>query len=208
MRLVLATGNKAKLRELGELLAPFAMEVVPLSDFSSAAAEETGLTFIENAILKARFAASVSGLPSIADDSGLEVDALSGRPGIHSARYAGPKATDAANLAKLLVDLHGVPDAHRTARYRCALAYMRHAADPAPIICQAHWDGRILRGPRGSGGFGYDPVFQPEGLLQSAAELSPAEKHAVSHRGKALRMLVAAFGEQTAAMRPPANPRK
>ncbi len=160
----------------------------------SAAADETGLSFVENAILKARFAAEASGLPAIADDSGLEVDALHGAPGIYSARYAGEPADDEANNRKLLRELENVADAGRTARYRCAMAYLRWPHDPAPIVCQASWDGRIGRVPRGSGGFGYDPLFVVEGSSRTAAEFDPAEKNRVSHRGLALRALVAALG--------------
>jgi XTP/dITP diphosphohydrolase len=193
-RLVLATGNAGKLREMRAILSPWHVEVSPLSDFTSAAADETGLSFVENAILKARFAAEASGLPAIADDSGLEVDALHGAPGIYSARYAGEPADDDANNRKLLRELENVADAERTARYRCAMAYLRWPQDPAPIVCQARWDGRIGRAPRGSGGFGYDPLFIVEGSSRTAAEFDPAEKNRVSHRGLALRALVAALG--------------
>jgi XTP/dITP diphosphohydrolase len=193
-RLVLATGNAGKLREMRAILSPWHVEVLPLSDFTQTAAEETGLTFVENAILKARFAAEASGLPAIADDSGLEVDALHGGPGIHSARYSGPAADDEANNRKLLQELENVADAGRTARYRCAMAYLRWPQDPAPIVCQASWDGRIGREPRGSGGFGFDPLFIVAGSTRTAAEFDPAEKNRVSHRGLALRALVAALG--------------
>jgi XTP/dITP diphosphohydrolase len=190
-RLVLATGNAGKLREMQAILAPWGVDVVPQSDFTRDAADETGLSFVENAILKARFAAEVSGLPAIADDSGLEVDALHGAPGIYSARYAGPGADDAANNARLLVDLAAVPDAERSARYRCAMVYLRWAVDPAPLVCQASWEGRIGRLPRGRGGFGYDPLFLVDDGLRTAAELDPGHKNEVSHRGRALRALVA-----------------
>jgi XTP/dITP diphosphohydrolase len=193
-RLVLATGNAGKLREMRAILSPWHVEVSPLADFTSAAADETGLTFVENAILKARFAAEASGLPAIADDSGLEVDALHGSPGIYSARYAGEPADDESNNRKLLQELENVADAGRTARYRCAMAYLRWPLDPAPIVCQARWEGRIGRVPRGSGGFGYDPLFIVEGSSRTAAEFDPAEKNCVSHRGLALRALVAALG--------------
>jgi XTP/dITP diphosphohydrolase len=193
-RLVLATGNAGKLREMRAILSPWHVEVTPLSDFTNAAAEETGLSFVENAILKARFAAEASGLPAIADDSGLEVDALHGAPGIYSARYAGEPADDEANNRKLLQELENVSDAGRTARYRCAMAYLRWPHDPAPIVCQASWDGRIGRALRGSGGFGYDPLFIVEGSSRTAAEFDPAEKNRVSHRGLALRALVTALG--------------
>ena len=193
-RVVLATGNAGKLREMRAILSPWRVEVLPLLDFTRAAADETGLSFVENAILKARFAAEASDLPAIADDSGLEVDALHGAPGIYSARYAGEPADDEANNRKLLRELENVADAERTARYRCAMAYLRWPSDPAPIVCQASWDGRIGRGPRGSGGFGYDPLFIVAGSARTAAEFDPAEKNRVSHRGLALRALVAALG--------------
>ena len=190
-RLVLATGNVGKLREMRSLLAPWGVDVRPQSEFTRAAAEETGLSFVENALLKARFAAEVSGLPAIADDSGLEVDALHGAPGIYSARYAGTSADDAANNERLLRELERVPDAERTARYRCAMVYLRWALDPAPLVCQASWEGRIGRLPRGRGGFGYDPLFLVDDGSQTAAELEAARKNEVSHRGRALRALVA-----------------
>jgi len=190
-RLVLATGNAGKLREMRAILAPWGIDVRPQSEFTRAAAEETGSSFVENALLKARFAAEVSGLPAIADDSGLEVDALHGAPGIYSARYAGPGADDAANNARLLRDLETVPDAERSARYRCAMVYLRWALDPAPLVCQASWEGRIGHVPRGGGGFGYDPLFLVGDGLQTAAELDAAHKNEVSHRGRALRALVA-----------------
>jgi len=182
------------------ILSPWHVEVLPLADFTRATADETGLSFVENAILKARFAAEASGLPAIADDSGLEVDALHGAPGIYSARYAGEPADDEANNRKLLRELENVADTERTARYRCAMAYLRWPQDPAPIVCQASWDGRIGRAPRGSGGFGYDPLFVVEGSSRTAAEFDPAEKNRVSHRGLALRALVTALG---GAMREP-----
>ncbi|HMN45825.1 MAG TPA: RdgB/HAM1 family non-canonical purine NTP pyrophosphatase [Povalibacter sp.] len=190
MRLVLATGNRGKLQELQALLAPLAIDVLPQSQFTSVAAEETGLSFVENAILKARHAAHVSGLPAIADDSGIEVDALRGAPGIYSARYAGDRASDQQNLDKLLHDLRDVPLAQRTARYRCALAFMRWDSDASPLVCQASWEGRIVDTPRGSGGFGYDPIFEVEPGV-TAAELPAEEKNRRSHRGQALRQLVA-----------------
>ncbi len=193
-RLVLATGNAGKLREMRAILAPCQVEVLPLTDFTKDAAEETGLSFVENAILKARFAATAAGLPAIADDSGLEVDALQGAPGIHSARYAGPGADDAANNAKLLRALAGVAGEARSARYRCALAYLRWPLDPAPVVCQASWEGRIADAPRGSGGFGYDPLFLVAGSSRTAAEFDPVDKNRLSHRGQALRALVAALG--------------
>ena len=192
-RVVIATGNAGKLREMREILAPWRVDVRPLAEFTQAAPDETGLTFVENALLKARFASSVTGLPAIADDSGLEVDALHGAPGIYSARYAGAEAGDAANNAKLLHELALTPDADRTARYRCAMVYLRWPEDPAPIVAQAYWEGRIGREPRGTGGFGYDPLFLVDDGAHTAAELSPSEKNQRSHRGQALRKLVAAL---------------
>lgn len=192
-RLVLATGNAGKLREMREILAPWRVEVQPLGDFTTETAVENGLSFVENALIKARFAAQAAGLPAIADDSGLEVDALHGAPGIYSARYAGERADDAANNARLLRDLAAVPDAGRTARYRCAMVFMRSAGDPAPIIAQAAWEGRIGRAPRGVRGFGYDPLFLVDDGTRTAAELSAEDKNARSHRGLALRSLVAAL---------------
>jgi XTP/dITP diphosphohydrolase len=194
-RLVLATGNAGKLREMRAILAPWQVDVRPQSEFTTESAEETGLSFVENAILKARFAATVSGLPAIADDSGLEVDALHGAPGIHSARYAGPGADDAANNARLLAELEAVPDTARSARYRCAMVFVRWPLDPAPVVCQASWKGRIARLPRGTGGFGYDPLFLVGDGEAMAAELDPVCKNEVSHRGQALRALVAELTE-------------
>jgi XTP/dITP diphosphohydrolase len=192
-RLVLATGNPGKLREMREILAPWRVDVRPLSEFTVAAAEETGASFVENAILKARFAAEAAGLPAIADDSGLEVDALGGAPGIYSARFAGPGADDAANNARLLRELEAVPDAARTARYRCAMVYLHGPLDAAPVIREASWEGRIARLPRGTGGFGYDPLFLVGDGRATAAELEPVLKNRESHRGQALRALVAAL---------------
>ncbi|HEY4368456.1 MAG TPA: RdgB/HAM1 family non-canonical purine NTP pyrophosphatase [Steroidobacteraceae bacterium] len=189
MSLVLATSNPGKIAELQALLAPLAIEVLPQSRFTAVAAEETGLSFIENAILKARHAARASGLPAIADDSGIEVDALHGAPGIYSARYAGATASDRDNLNKLLLDLRDVPAARRTARYRCVLAFMRWDLDPAPIVCQASWEGVLIATPRGTGGFGYDPIFEVEPGV-TVAELAAEEKNQRSHRGQALRMMV------------------
>jgi XTP/dITP diphosphohydrolase len=194
-RLVLATGNAGKLREMRAILAPWRVAVLPQSEFTAASAAETGLSFVENAILKARFAAEASGLPAIADDSGLEVDALHGAPGIYSARYAGPEADDAANNARLLRELDAIPDHERTARYRCAMVFMRWPLDPAPIVRQASWEGRIARLPRGTGGFGYDPLFLVGDGDVMAAELEAAHKNSISHRGKALRALVGALTE-------------
>ena len=191
MRVVLATGNPGKLQELREMLEPLAIEVVPLAQFTRASVAETGRTFVENAIIKARHAAELAQLPAIADDSGLEVDALQGAPGIYSARYAGEHASDDDNLRKLLAALEGRKAAERTARYCCALVYMRWAHDPFPLISQASWEGRIGAAPRGSGGFGYDPIFELPQRGITVAELPAAEKNQLSHRGQALRGLVA-----------------
>ena len=190
MRIVLATSNAGKLRELQALLLVRGIEVVAQSAFTSVSAEETGLSFVENAILKARHAAHASGLPAIADDSGIEVDALHGAPGIRSARYAGAGASDHDNLAKLLNELRDIPESRRGARYRCAVAFMRWDLDPAPIVCQASWEGRLIDTPRGDGGFGYDPIFEPADRGLTAAELSPVEKNLISHRAIALRELL------------------
>jgi len=191
--IVLASSNKGKVREFNQLLATLDIMVRPQGEFNVEDAEETGLTFVENAILKARNAAQHTGLPAIADDSGLEVDALNGAPGIYSARYAGTGASDQANLEKLLADLHGVPDAKRTARFQCLLVYMRHANDPTPLICQGTWEGRILAAPRGENGFGYDPVFFVPTHDCSSAELPADVKNSLSHRGRALRLLADAL---------------
>jgi XTP/dITP diphosphohydrolase len=189
MKVVLATGNPGKLRELSALLAPSGLDIVPQSDYSVPEADETGHSFVENAILKARNAASHTGLPAIADDSGIEVDALGGAPGIYSARYAGPHGDAGANNAKLLDALRNVPDGQRTARFRCVMVYLRSADDPSPIIAEGSWEGRILDEPQGDHGFGYDPVFYVPSHDCSAAELDPAEKNRLSHRAQALEAL-------------------
>jgi XTP/dITP diphosphohydrolase len=190
-RIVLASNNAGKVREFNQLLAGSEFEVLPQSGFGVEEAEETGLTFVENAILKARNAASHTGLAAIADDSGLEVDALQGAPGIYSARYAGAGAGDRKNLEKLLAVLHDVPDAERTARFQCVMVYMRHANDPTPQIFQGTWEGRILHAPQGDNGFGYDPVFFVPEQGCSSAQLEPEVKNRLSHRGQALQKLVA-----------------
>jgi len=188
-KIVLATANPGKLRELQAVLAGLDFEIVPQSAFGVPEAEETGLTFIENALLKARNAAFYTGLPALADDSGLAVDALGGVPGIYSARYAGAGAGDRANIGKLLAELDGVPAERRTARFVCVLALLHHPADPTPLICQGSWEGTILTEPRGEGGFGYDPIFFVPGEQRTAAELEPAVKNQISHRGQALMLL-------------------
>ena len=189
MRLVLASNNPGKAREFAAALAEFNMDIAPQSAFNVPEAEETGLTFVENAILKARNAALHTGLPALADDSGLVVDALGGAPGIHSARYAGPGADDRANMDKLLIELRDVPLERRTARFVCVLALLRHPADPTPLLSQGCWEGVILTEPRGANGFGYDPVFFAPSQHQTAAELELAVKNRLSHRGQALARL-------------------
>lgn len=192
-KVVLATGNPGKVRELADLLAAFGLDIVAQTELGVESAEETGLTFIENAILKARHAAEITGLPAIADDSGLAVDALGGAPGIYSARYAGVDASDQENLDKLLVSLENVPDGERQAQFHCVLVYVRHAADPTPLVFHGSWAGEITRAAAGQGGFGYDPIFYVPELGKTAAELSKDEKRAVSHRGKALTLLLEAM---------------
>jgi XTP/dITP diphosphohydrolase len=190
-RVVLASANPGKLRELAALLAPLSLELIPQQQLGIASAVETGSTFLDNALLKARHAAQRAQLPALADDSGLEVSALDGRPGVQSARYAGENASDSENLLLLLAQLKDVPDAQRQARYQCVIVLVRSAADAAPLIARGSWSGRIARQPRGAGGFGYDPVFVPHGEKRSAAQLTRAQKNAVSHRGQALAALVA-----------------
>jgi XTP/dITP diphosphohydrolase len=190
---VLASGNPGKVREINQILAELDLDVVPQSDFNVPEAEETGLTFVENAILKARNAAQHAGHPAIADDSGLEVDALHGAPGIYSARFAGEGAGDAANLEKLLDHLVDVPEWQRTARFQCLMVYLRHESDPTPIVCQGTWEGSILFEPRGENGFGYDPIFYVPNHHCASAELPPEIKNKLSHRGQALLKLVAAL---------------
>ena len=190
MRVVLASGNSGKLRELGTLLAPFGFDLVAQSTLGVETPEETGKTFAENALLKARHAAATTNLPALADDSGIEVDALGGRPGIYSARYAGEGASDQANLRKMLDEMRDVPAPQRTARYQCVIAFVATAKDPRPILASGTWEGTLLSTPRGLGGFGYDPIFVPRGFERTAAELDPGEKNSLSHRGQALSTLV------------------
>jgi len=197
-KIVLASGNKKKVAELQLLLQPLHIAVVPQSELHIGDVEETGLSFIENAILKARHAAAVSGLPAIADDSGLEVDALNGQPGIYSARFcstqhAGCPDSDANNNQLLLEKLKNIPEAKRSARFQCVLVYMQHAADPTPLVCQGAWEGRILTAPQGDNGFGYDPIFFVPTHRHSAAQLSAEEKSRISHRGQAMQKLLAAL---------------
>ncbi|MFZ5661112.1 MAG: RdgB/HAM1 family non-canonical purine NTP pyrophosphatase [Pseudomonadota bacterium] len=190
-RWVLASGNAGKLREMRALLAETGIELVAQGELGIADIEETGLTFVENALLKARHAAAVSGLPALGDDSGLCVDALGGAPGLYSARYAGGHGDARANIAKLLDALRGVPDEARGAHFYAVIVLVRHAEDPQPLIAEGLWRGRILHAPRGDGGFGYDPVFFDPVHGGSAAELEPALKNRISHRGQALAALKA-----------------
>ena len=188
-RIVLASGNKGKLKEFSQILAPLDLEIVSQGDLGVEDADETGLSFVENAILKARNACAATGLPAIADDSGLEVDALSGAPGIYSARYAGPGASDQQNIDKLLSELGEREVEDRTARFRCVLVCMRHQSDPTPLIAVGTWEGKILSAPEGENGFGYDPIFWSPEFDCAAAQLTPEQKKSVSHRGKAVAQL-------------------
>ncbi len=190
-RIVLASNNAGKLREFNRILAGQPVEVVPQAEFGFSEVEETGLSFVENAILKARNAAQHTGLPAIADDSGIEVDALNGAPGIYSARFAGVGASDQQNLEKLLLDMKDVSGQERAARFQCLLVYMRHANDPTPQIFQGTWEGSILYQPQGKNGFGYDPIFLVPGYQCSSAELESEVKNRISHRGQAMQKLLA-----------------
>ena len=192
-KIVLASNNAGKVREFNQLLTEQQIQVVPQREFGVQEIEETGLTFVENAILKARNASRHSGLPAIADDSGIEVDALHGAPGIYSARFAGIGCSDRDNNRKLLQELLGVPEVKRGARFQCLMVYLRHTDDPTPIICQGTWEGRILLQPQGENGFGYDPLFFVPGENCSSAQLDPERKNRLSHRGQALRKLLAAL---------------
>lgn len=186
--LVLASNNAGKLREFGAMLAPIGFIVRPQGDFNVPEAEEPHPTFIENALAKARHAARLTGLPALADDSGVCVNALGGAPGVYSARYAGEPKSDLRNNEKLIADLAAQPD--KSAYYYCVLVFVRHAGDPQPVIAEGRWDGEIAASPRGEGGFGYDPYFLLPALGKTAAELPPEEKNRLSHRGQALRVLV------------------
>ena len=194
--LVVATGNQGKLREIHQVLSPLGFTVKGQGEFNISSAEETGLTFVENAILKARHTCAQTGRAALADDSGLEVDALAGQPGIYSARYAGTDGDDAANNRKLLEALKDVPHEKRTARFQCVMVYLRHAEDPVPLICQGTWEGVISTEPSGDNGFGYDPLFFVPEQGCTAAQLTPDIKNKLSHRGQALAQLVAALGER------------
>lgn len=195
-KLVLATGNQGKVKEMADLLADFGFDVVAQSDYNISSVAETGTTFIENAIIKARHAAKETGLPAIADDSGLEVDFLKGAPGIYSARFAGEGASDADNIDKLLAEMKDVPEDQRAARFHCVLVMMRHENDPTPLVCHGSWEGSILTERHGENGFGYDPVFWVPEDQCASAELAPARKKQLSHRGKALQQLFSALKAQ------------
>ncbi len=192
-RTVLASNNPGKLREIQAMLDPQRYLLVAQSDLQIGEIAETGTTFVENAIIKARHAARESGCCALADDSGIEVDALKGAPGVHSARYAGNHASDASNNEKLLAELAGIPDHERSARFHCVIVYMRHALDPVPILCQGSWEGRILHEAMGDNGFGYDPLFYVPTHGCSSAQLDPTEKNRISHRGQALQKLIRAL---------------
>jgi len=191
---VLASGNAGKLREFSELLDATGLVLVRQSDLGIEPPPETGTTFLDNALIKARNAARLTGLPAIADDSGLEVDALDGAPGVYSARYGGENASDEANLAKLLAALEGVPNARRTARYRCIVVYLRNADDAEPLIGDGTWEGEIIAERRGNGGFGYDPSFVPAGDTRTVAEMPQDTKNLLSHRGQAMRAFLKQLG--------------
>ncbi|ELV8762524.1 XTP/dITP diphosphatase [Vibrio fluvialis] len=195
-KIVLATGNQGKVREMANLLADFGFDVVAQSEFNVSEVAETGTTFIENAIIKARHAAKETGLPAIADDSGLEVDYLGGAPGVYSARYAGEDASDQQNLEKLLDAMKDVSEAQRSARFHCVLVLMRHENDPTPLVCHGKWEGRILTQAHGSNGFGYDPIFFVPEENCASAQLEPMRKKQLSHRGQALKKLFQAIEEQ------------
>jgi XTP/dITP diphosphohydrolase len=190
MKVVLASNNAGKVREFRELLKDFHIDLIPQADLGVEEVEETGLSFIENAIIKARHAAKITGLPALADDSGLAVDALRGSPGIYSARYAGAQATAEDNIQKLLAELKEVPEKNRTASFHCVLVYMSHSLDPTPLICDGKWPGMVLHAPRGDAGFGYDPIFYVPSEHKTAAELPGHIKNKISHRGIALQSLL------------------
>ncbi|EHN71234.1 XTP/dITP diphosphatase [Aliivibrio fischeri] len=194
-KIVLATGNQGKVREMADILADFGFDVVAQSEYNVSDVAETGTTFIENAIIKARHAAKETGLPAIADDSGLEVDALNGAPGVYSARYSGEGATDQKNIDKMLAAMEGIPAEKRTARFHCVLVLMKHENDPTPLICHGTWEGHITTEQKGENGFGYDPIFWVSEDNCSSSELEPARKKQLSHRGQALKKLFAALKE-------------
>ena len=198
MKLVLASGNAGKLKELQAMLADLPLQIVPQRELGVDDVPETGLTFVENALLKARAACEATGLPALADDSGLIVDALGGAPGLHSARYAGEPSNAAANIAKLLDALRDVPAERRSARFYSVIVLLRHAEDPQPLICEGSWEGRVLDAPHGEAGFGYDPVFFDVTHALSAAQMPAGLKNALSHRGMALRELARKLADRPA----------
>lgn len=189
-KIVLATNNSGKVKELAAMLAPLNIEILPQKHFNVPDADETGVTFIENAIIKARHAAQLTGLPAIADDSGLSVDCLNGAPGVYSARFAGPHATDQQNIDKLLAEMQDIASPKRNACFHCVLVYLRHALDPTPIICHGQWHGEISQVQKGTGGFGYDSVFYIASEQANSAQLTPSRKNQLSHRGQALSALI------------------
>jgi XTP/dITP diphosphohydrolase len=196
-KVVLATGNKGKVKELAALLSGLGFDVLPQSEFNVTEVPETGTTFVENAIIKARHAAKQTGLPAIADDSGLAVEILGGQPGVYSARYSGDQASDQTNIIKLLDVMANIPKDQRQAKFLCVLVFMRHADDPTPIICQGEWYGQITAEQHGENGFGYDPVFWVEEHSCSSAQLLPEQKNRLSHRGKALKLLLTQLQSQS-----------
>lgn len=196
MKIIFASNNAGKIHEVQTLLAKFNLQFIPQADYNVTDIEETGLTFIENALLKARHASQMTGLPAMADDSGLIVDALNGAPGIYSARYAGTPTNSQKNIDKLLHELRNMPEAKRQAAFYCILVYITHPEDPTPLICEGRWQGRILTQPAGSQGFGYDPVFYDENEKCSAAELTLDRKNHISHRGQALQLLLKKLPEK------------
>jgi len=195
-KIVLASGNAGKVREINKLFSGTGIKIVPQSEFDVPDVPETGTTFVENAIIKARHAAKLTGLPALSDDSGIEVDALDSRPGVYSARYAGEGCNDLDNNNKMLAELHGVPEAERTARYQCLIVFMRSHTDPVPLITQACWEGRILEAPEGNGGFGYDPIFYIPSQKCSGGNLPLEVKNTMSHRAVALKAMLEKFKEQ------------
>ena len=190
MKVVLATGNQGKVREFKALLGNYDIQVSPQSDYDFTPPEETGLSFVENAIIKARYASQMTGLPALADDSGIAIDALQGQPGIYSARFAGEEANDQDNINLVLDKMAGIPQSQRGAQFHCVLVYMAHAEDPTPLICHGRWPGRITETQSGNEGFGYDPIFWVEDKQCTAAELSKEEKNHISHRGQATKELL------------------
>lgn len=195
-KVVLASHSTGKIREFKELFSKFHIDLVPQAELGVEDIQETGLSFVENALLKARHAARVTGLPAIADDSGLSVHALGGAPGIYSARYAGPHALPKDNIQKLLTELKDVPDEERQASFHCVLVFMSHENDPIPLICDGKWSGKILRVPKGEAGFGYDPIFYVPSKKKTAAELPLTIKNSISHRGKAIKLLIYSLAEK------------